>query len=192
MNPVMSQYLPPELLVYGGFLFVVFLACAGAIVAVLPRNIIYCVFGLVMSLTGVAGIYIFLGSEFVAMMQLLIYVGAICITIVFAVMLSEPARVAKAPRSPFKILVSAVASVLVFLAICLMVIQTPWVEAGKRTGDWSIQRVGIMLLTRFELVFELISLVLLLAIVGAVITAAVPNGEGRKKRVASGSAEGRS
>ena len=192
MSPVMSQYLPPELLFYGGLLFVVFLACAGALIAILPRNIIYSIFGLVMSLTGVAGLYIFLGSEFVAMMQLLVYVGAICIAIVFAVMLSEPARVAKSPRSPFKILVSAAASVLVFVAFCFMVIRTPWVEAANRIGDWSIQRLGQMLLTRFELVFELISLVLLLAIVGAVITATVANGEGRKKRAASGSAEGRS
>lgn len=192
MNPVMSQYLPPELLFYGGLLLVVFLACAGALVAVLPRNIIYSVFGLVMCLTGVAGLYIFLGSEFVAMMQLLIYVGAICITIVFAVMLSEPARVKKPPRSPFKILVSAVAALLVFVSFCFLVFQTPWVEAGSKIGDWSIRRVGMMLLTRFELVFELISLVLLLAIVGAVITATVPNGERRRKRAAAGSTEGRS
>jgi NADH-quinone oxidoreductase subunit J len=192
MNPVMAQYLPPELLFYGGLLFMVFLACAGALIAILPRNIIYSIFGLIMSLTGVAGLYIFLGSEFVAMMQLLVYVGAICIAIVFAVMLSEPARVTKPPRSPFKILVSAVASILVFVAFVFMVIRTPWVEAGNRIGDWSVHRVGQMLLTRFELVFELISLVLLLAIVGAVITAAVPNGEGRKKRVASGSTEVRS
>lgn len=192
MNPVMAQYLPPELLFYGGLLFMVALACGGALVAVLPRNIIYSIFGLIMSLTGVAGLYIFLGSEFVAMMQLLVYVGAICITIVFAVMLSEPARVTKPPRSPFKILVSAVASILVFVAFVFMVIRTPWVEAGSRIGDWSVHRVGQMLLTRFELVFELISLVLLLAIVGAVITASVPNGEDRKKRVASGSTEVRS
>jgi NADH:ubiquinone oxidoreductase subunit 6 (subunit J) len=190
MNPVMSQYLPPELLVYGGFLFAAFLACGGAVVAVLPWNIIYSVFGLVACLTGVAGLYIFLGSEFVALMQLLIYVGAICITIVFAVMLSLPAKAPKTPRSRLKILAAGGASILVFVAFCLMVFRTPWVVAAGRIGDWSVRRLGTMLLTRFELVFEVISLVLLLAVVGAVITAALPNGEGRRKPVTPGSAEG--
>ena len=62
----------------------------GALLAVIPTNIVHNVLGLALAMFGVTGIYLFLGSQFVAMMQFLIYVGAICVTYIFAIMLSPP------------------------------------------------------------------------------------------------------
>ena len=61
---------------------------------------------------------------------------------------------------------------LVFLiSLSVIVLKTTWLAAPERGDDWSVSKIGVLLLTRYELLFELISLVLLVAILGAVITA---------------------
>ena len=80
---------------------------AGASIAIFPRNILYNVLGLALALTGIAAIYVFLGSFFIALMQFLIYVGAICIAIVFAIMLSRPLHIEMPPRPASKVAIGA-------------------------------------------------------------------------------------
>lgn len=147
------------------------LTVAGACIAVFPRNILYNVLGLVLALAGVAGMYLFLGSFFIALMQLLIYVGAICISIVFAIMLSRPLHLEVPARRVPKVAMATVVSAIFFTAAASIVLKTDWVPAAERSNDWSIVTIGHMLLTRYNLVFEVISLVLLIAIIGSIITA---------------------
>ncbi len=156
------------------FWVTVALTIAGASIAVFPRNILYNVLGLALALTGIAGFYLYLGSLFVAMMQLLIYVGAICIAIVFAIMLSRPLHIEVPPRPARKVWMGILASVVFFIGAVGVALKTKWqVAAGHvyEASKWSVQSIGDALLTRYELVFEVISLVLLVAIIGAVITA---------------------
>ncbi len=176
MTPLIAQYIRPEVIAYAAFGLVLFLVFAGALLAVIPKNIIVNVFGLATSLIGVAGLFIFLGSEFLAMMEILIYVGAIAIAIVFAIMLSQPMHLQIPPRWRPKVIFSLVVSAVVFVSFGLIVIRTPWEPALVRSGDWSVRHLGMLLLTRYELMFELISLVLLVAIIGAIITAAAISG----------------
>lgn len=144
---------------------------AGTMIAVFPRNILYNVLGLTLALSGIAGLYMFLGSFFIAMMQLLIYVGAICIAIVFAIMLSRPLHLEVPKRAVPKVALAFTAGAVFFVALLSLVMKTNWVPAAVRSSDWSIETIGHMLLTRYELVFEVISLVLLVAIIGAIVTA---------------------
>jgi len=150
------------------------LTVAGASIAVFPRNILYNVLGLALALTGIAGLYLFLGSFFIALMQLLIYVGAICIAIVFAIMLSQPLHLEIPPRATPKVAMGLAASAVFFVAAVSLALKTNWLPAAARVSDaslWSVENIGHALLTRYELVFEVISLVLLVAIIGAVVTA---------------------
>ena len=172
MTPVMAHYIRPEVIAYACFSLVLLLVFAGALIAVIPKNIIYNVFGLATSLIGVAGLFIFLGSEFLAMMEVLIYVGAIAIAIVFAIMLSQPMHLQIPPRWRPKVIFSLVVSAVVFVSFGVLVAHTDWQAAAVRGGSWQVRRLGELLLTRYELAFELISLVLLVAIIGAIITAA--------------------
>ena len=104
-------------------------------------------------------------------MQLLIYVGAICIAIVFAIMLSRPLHL-DLPKRQLPKVAMAMGSSFLFLAATLAVaVKTPWKEAAERSTDWSVTTIGHLLLTRYGLVFEVISLVLLVAIIGAILTA---------------------
>jgi NADH-quinone oxidoreductase subunit J len=147
---------------------------AGAAIAVFPRNILYNVLGLALALAGVAGLYLYLGSFFIALMQLLIYVGAICIAIVFAIMLSRPLHLDVPQRTVPKVALGLAASAVFFVAIASTALRTEWLPSPDRFPEWSqwsVESIGHMLLTRFELVFEVISLVLLVAIIGAIVTA---------------------
>src|SRR5215471_2377850 len=63
---------------------------AGALIAVFSSRLIRSVCGLALCSIGLAGLYYFLHSPFLALMEILIYVGAVCVTIVFAIMLAEP------------------------------------------------------------------------------------------------------
>ncbi|RJX35930.1 MAG: NADH-quinone oxidoreductase subunit J [Desulfarculus sp.] len=177
MQPVIAQYIRPEVVAYAVFFFVLLLTLGGALIAVIPKSIIHNVFGLATSLVGVAGLFIYLGSEFLAMMEILIYVGAICIAIVFAIMLSQPMHLQIPPRLRPKVFFSFVVSLVVFISFTVMVVRTPWEQAVRTSNDWGVKRLGTLLLTRYELLFELISLVLLMSIIGAVITAATASSE---------------
>jgi NADH-quinone oxidoreductase subunit J len=153
------------------FWIVIGMTITGAVIAVFPRNILYNVLGLVLALTGVAGLYLYLGSFFIALMQLLIYVGAICIAIVFAIMLSRPLHLELPKRHPGKVALAVVAAALVLFGNLGVMMRTSWKEAAERGKDWSVETIGHLLLTRYDLVFEVISLVLLIAIIGAILTA---------------------
>ncbi len=143
----------------------------GAALAVFPRNILYNVLGLALALSGVAGLYLYLGSFFIAMMQLLIYVGAITISIVFAIMLSRPLHIDVPARKMPKVVMACLASAIFLISIIGAISKTTWTAAAERSNDWSIEAIGHALLTRYDLVFEVISLVLLIAIIGAIVTA---------------------
>jgi len=159
----------PHLIAQVGFAFVVTLCFAGALIAVLPRNILHNVLGLILCLTGVAGLFLYLGSPFIALMELLIYVGAICISMVFAIMLSRPLHLSLPARSPVKLVLALAVGAGVFIMLSALVFRTGWHPAATRAADWSIAGLGGYLLTRYELVFEVISLLLLVAILGAII-----------------------
>lgn len=177
MTPAIAQYIRPEVVAYLAFGLVLILVFGGALLAVLPKNIIHNVFGLATSLVGVAGLFIFLGSEFLAMMEILIYVGAICIAIVFAIMLSQPMHLELPKRYRPKVVFSLLVSASIFFSFFGIVTATDWEPALVRGGDWGVARLGRLLFTRYELLFELISLVLLVAIMGAIITAAALSSE---------------
>lgn len=168
MNTV-QDLIQPHVLAQVGFAAVVTLTFAGAIIAVFPRNILYNVLGLIASLTGVAGLFVYLGSPFVALMELLIYVGAICISIIFAIMLSRPLHLSVPKRRLPKVGLAGAVGLLVFLMLTGIILRTSWKPALMRSSDWSITTLGRYLLTRYDLVFEAISLVLLVAILGAII-----------------------
>lgn len=168
MNSVQSL-IQPQILAQIGFAGVVALTLTGALIAVFPRNILYNVLGLIVCLTGVAGIFVYLGSPFIAMMELLIYVGAICISIIFAIMLSRPLHLSLPKRRLPKVGLALGVGAAVFIMLSAIISRTEWQPAATRSSDWSVTTLGTYLLTRYDLVFETISLVLLVAIIGAII-----------------------
>lgn len=170
MNPFPAS----EYIVAAVFFGCVAATVGGALLAVLTPRIIRSVCGLMLSCVGLAGLYFFLHSPFLALMEILIYIGAVCVTIVFAVMLAEPDEPAPEKKRGSDLLWGIVALV-VGAAICWglsrLSLQGPWVAPAAPAADGSIKAIGISLLTTYSMAFELISLVLLVAIIGALVIA---------------------
>lgn len=157
-----------------GLLFLVFVlaTAAGALIAVGTRQLIRAVAGLGLCLIGVAGLYWYLGSPFVALMQVLIYVGAVCVTIVFAVMLADTTEVKRLARNNvFFGALCVIASAGLIWALSALALRTPWKEIAGQGGPGGAEGIGVALLTNYALSFELISVVLLAAIVGSLALA---------------------
>ena len=142
----------------------------GAIGAVTLKNIFHNVLCFAVSLLGVAGIFIFLHSEFLALMQIMIYVGAIVVAITFAIMLSPPLFLPPAARSRPKILFS-LAMALLFFAFLLKAIRLSQWHYNDAATVPTVMDLGMSLMTKFQLAFVMVSLVLLVAVLGAIITA---------------------
>ena len=157
------------------FGFIVATTVGGALIAVLSGRIVRSVAGLAICAVGLAGLYVFLSSPFLALMEILIYVGAVCVTIIFGVMLSEPdepkpqasSRTREALWGGVALLIGAV----IFGGVARLSLAGPWRPAAERLTDGSVRSIGIALLTTYSLPFELISLVLLVAILGALVIA---------------------
>ena len=168
MTPILS----PQGLAGLVFLGFVAMTIVGAVVATNAERLIRAVTGLALCMVGVAGIYYFLGSPFVALMQILIYAGAVCVTIIFAIMLAEPhelKRICKvqALAGPASILS---AGVLVW-GLATLAVKTTWQQASCRVNSGGVEEVGQSMLTTYSMSFELISVVLLVAIIGSLVLA---------------------
>lgn len=153
------------------FLVFVALTVLGALIATNAKRLTRAVSGLAVCLIGVAGLYYFLHSPFVALMEMLIYVGAVCVTIVFAIMMADPFSDKLANKNPLSGALSFTVGFLVFVGVAAIGLRTSWKAAAVKVNDGSLVEVGKSLLTSNSMVFELISVVLLLAIIGSVVLA---------------------
>jgi NADH:ubiquinone oxidoreductase subunit 6 (subunit J) len=157
---------------WSGVLFGVSAATAlvGALLAVGLRNIFHNILGFALAIVGVAGLFLTLGSDFLAVVLVLVYVGALAIAMVYAVMLSYPLDVAPVPRRAPKVIGAALLAALVGAALFLVIRTAHFPPSGgplEVTAQWS----GHRLLSDYVLAFELISVLLVVAMIGAVMVA---------------------
>jgi NADH-quinone oxidoreductase subunit J len=143
----------------------------GGVLAVTAANLVRAMIGLVVALFGVAGLYMLLLAEFVALMQILIYVGAVTVLIFFAIMLTRAAdgHEAEGPGDA-----GVARAIPVFLVPAGLLV--PFLAVYGATGfptpkNVSPEQLGAGLLGPYTLSFELISVVLLAAMAGAVLLA---------------------
>ncbi|MCH8049686.1 NADH-quinone oxidoreductase subunit J [Patescibacteria group bacterium] len=140
----------------------------GAFGAVFFRNVFFNALSLGLALFGLAGIFIYLNSDFLAAIQVIIYVGAISIAIIFAIMLSQPMWMRQSLPPRLRTFRSLIVSVIFFALICKILLQADW-PIGVTSGDYSLSHIGRLLLTQYVLPFEVVSLILLIAIIGALL-----------------------
>jgi len=139
----------------------------GAIGVVAVRNLLHAVFLLILSFLGVAGLYITLSADFVAVTQILIYAGAIAILMIFAIMLTPRAARDNAEGrhwGPAAILGLLVAAILGFAALA-----TDWTEVSRGPFAQTARAIGEALLDKYVLPFEVAGVLLTVALIGAVV-----------------------
>ena len=149
-------------------------ALIGAVGVVANRQLFKSALFLVLSFVGVAGFYILLEAEFLAMVQLLVYVGAIAILIIFAIMLSARMMSADYQARNEQWLWGLVAAVALFVVLAYVLLTVSWPAAkAVPVPEDTISQLGQALVSpdKYVLPFEVASVLLLVALVGAVIIA---------------------
>ncbi len=153
-----------------------------AFVVVFSRSIVYAAFSLLFTFFGVAGLYVLLQADFLAVTQVLIYVGGILVLLLFGVMLTNKVvnvelKTGTIHTVPALILVAIVAGTFAGL------FYSTWkgAAAPSTTATGTIKPIGELLMTGYLLPFEIASVILLIALIGAAMMA-------RRTRSSSGKA----
>ena len=158
---------PVSEILYLAFLL---LTLASAIIVAFSTHIVRSAFALLLTFFGVAGAYVFLGADFLAGTQLLIYVGGILVLILFAVMLTNKIRDIKVSSESRNRPQAAFVAILAFAGIVFAQLCIPWPK--KPLPDQpTTARLGEALLSDYLLPFEAISVLLLVVMVGAAVIA---------------------
>jgi len=142
-----------------------------AVMVVSLKNIFHCALFLVLCFFGVAGIYILLSAEFLAAVQVLIYVGAITILMIFAIMLTAKLYSAKIRQSNEQVIPGIIIVAALLVATIFTLSRTTWKLSYETAEVQSTVGIGKLLLTKYVLPFEVVSVVLLTALIGAIIIA---------------------
>ena len=172
----MNTFPASDWIVSAVFFLCIATTVAGALLAVLTSRLVRSVCGLAICCVGIAGLYYFLHSPFLALMQILVYIGAVCVTIVFALMLAETDEPPREEKRGAAILwggAALLAGAVICLALSWLGLQGPWPAQAAQVSDGSTRAIGVSLLTTYSVAFELISLVLFVAILGALAIARV-------------------
>jgi NADH-quinone oxidoreductase subunit J len=152
-------------------------AIVGGLGVVLVRNTVYAALFLILSLMGVAGFYVLLSVEFLALVQVLIYGGAVTVLLLFALMLTRARDMFEgATDGPQKPL-AAVVGLALLAAFITMIYKTQWPRDVNELTTVPFNDIGTALFNRWAVPFEIASGVLLVALVGAVVIAMQEEGE---------------
>lgn len=149
------------------------LAVIGALGTVLSKNVVYAALSLLVSLLAIAGVFVLVASPFLALVQVLIYGGAIIVVVLFALMLTHQSDVVENLDNAQKPLAGLVA-VAAIVTLGMTLVMTVWPAAKgdlPAAGASQMAEVGNVLFTKWSVPFEVASLLLLVALIGAIIIA---------------------
>lgn len=160
------------------FVIISVVTLGSALAAMSLRHLVHCALALVLTFAGLGAMYLLLSAEFVAFVQLLVYVGAVAILIVFALLLTRSATVE--PHAG--LLQSRVAgtgiAILAFGTILSALLTSGHLDRMRATApELTVQKIGEKLMTQYVLPLEVMGLLLTAAMIGAVVIAM----EDRKK-----------
>jgi NADH-quinone oxidoreductase subunit J len=151
------------------FVFWVFaiLTVGSAAVVVLSRTLIYSAFALLFTFFGVAGLYVLLGADFLAAAQLLIYVGGILVLLLFGVMLTHKIYELDLKSGTSQFIPGLIVAVgLFFVVLVPTALGTQWATEPRPPAP-TTSAIGLLFMGQYLLPFEVASLLLLVALVGA-------------------------
>ena len=151
------------------FWLIAALTIGSAAMVVLNNQLLYSAIALLFTLFGVAGLYIYLWADFIAGVQLLVYIGGINVLIIFGIMLTNRISSIRLSQTNVQQGVGGVVAFWLFILISMVISKTPWYQTTSAEPSSTVREVGILLMTKFILPFEAISLLLLGALIGAAL-----------------------
>ena len=148
------------------------IAVGSAVVVVFSRNIMYAAFALLFAFFGIAGLYVLLQADFLAVTQILIYIGGILVLMLFGVMLTNRVVDVDIKTGTLQIVPAAILAAVVGGSLSGVFYST-WSTVSGTPSDMATTTpaIGEMLMTSYILPFEIASIILLVALIGAAMIA---------------------
>ena len=153
------------------FWFFVVMTIAAALTVVLSKNLIYAAIALLVTFLGVAAMYVFLWADFMAGTQVMIYIGGILILLLFGIMLTTKITSVRISHTNVQRGMGALIVAAIFGGLIWMINFTPWLQILSQEPQQTVHDIGTLLMTDFLLPFEVASVLLLGALIGAAVLA---------------------
>jgi NADH-quinone oxidoreductase subunit J len=154
------------------FLILAVITVGGTAAAMSLRNAVHCVLALTVGLTGIAALYLLLGAQFVGLTQIMVYVGAVAILAVFAIMMThQPGADAPKIFSSHWIAGGLVAAAVFAVLAWAIDSSAASLQSAAPQPNITVQQIGDALMHRFVLPLEIMGLLLTAALIGAVVIA---------------------
>ena len=149
------------------FWIVVGLTIGSAILVVLSNKLVYSAYALLFTLFGVTGLYVFLWADFLAVVQVVVYIGGILVLIIFGIMLTNKITSVNISNTSVQKSIGSVIILIFITGLGFMVANTPWNVVANSEPTQTTEAIGRLLMIDYLLPFEAASLLLLGALIGA-------------------------
>jgi NADH-quinone oxidoreductase subunit J len=154
------------------FLILAAISVVGTGAAMSLRNAVHCVLALTFGFTGIAALYLQLGAQFVGFTQIMVYVGAVAILAVFAIMMTHKPEPAKPSTFSSSWIEGSIVAAAVFSVLAWAVHSNSFSrQPSPPQPDATVQQIGVALMHHFVLPLEIMGLLLTAALIGAVVIA---------------------
>lgn len=154
------------------FLLTAILTVAGAVAAALLKNLVHCALSLTVTFAGLALLYLQLDAQFAGFSQILVYIGAVAILVVFAILLTRGAGVPEYRGYSTSWFLGLIISAAVFALLGWAVVKSlPVSAAASEAPAITVQSIGAALMSSYVLPLEIVAVLLTVALIGAVIVA---------------------
>jgi NADH-quinone oxidoreductase subunit J len=148
------------------------LAVGGSLAAVLLKNTVHCALALTLAFAGLALLFLQLDAQFAGFAQILVYIGAVAILVVFAILLTRGSDIPKDGVFSKTWLAGLAIGAAVFSVLSWAVLRaTPWLPKATPAPAVTVNQIGEALMGRYVLPLEIVAILLTAALVGAVIVA---------------------
>jgi NADH-quinone oxidoreductase subunit J len=164
------------------FAIIAAVTIAAAVAAISLRNLVHCALSLAVVFGGIAVAYLQLGAQFAGFAQILVYIGAVAILIVFAILLTRSSEPDEQPVLSRGWAAGVAVAVAVLGVLTYAISRSPMVErvSAPQPPDAAVRQIGEALMTKYVLPLEVIGLLLTAALIGAVIIAMQERKEAEK------------
>ena len=149
------------------FGLIVALTLGSAFVVVLSQQLLYSAIALLFTLFGIAGLYIFMWADFMAGVQIIVYIGGVLVLLIFGIMLTNKISSVNISHTSLQKSVGAVIALGVLGLLIPMILNTSWYQLSSKEPSQTADSIGRLLMMEYLLPFEVASLLLLGALIGA-------------------------
>jgi len=150
-----------------GFALIVIISAGGV---AFSRKMMYSAFSLLFTFFGVAGLYVLLNADFIAVTQIMVYIGGILILIIFGIMLTSKftdLQIKSGTTGIVQITFATITTLVGAIFLIVTYFNTEWYQQPLVSVTTTVEPIGMLLMTKYFLAFQIAAILLLIAFIGA-------------------------